>query len=524
MLAKSADITQGFQTITADEFLRAVDFTAHWLDSELHGFAPNETISFVGIQDFRYVILEVAAMKTKHPLLLPSPRNAVVNTVSLIRATNCTKLLYTPELTHHVSSLVEAVGSLSTCGIPTLEEMLEGPHQPYKYNATWENNKNDVALIIHTSGSTGAPKARICTHAFLGAFICLSMLAPEVPGREKSDLSRVKKGELLCTGSSFFHMSGIVLGFNTLTQSITVVYGPPHQPSDGKIMHDILKSLPIAGSINAPSVTESMFLEHGADLQSEMSRLKHICWLGGPLSPRLGEYLIKNTNAIIWQIFGSTEVGPIPLLVPPPEFWQYFEFHPKLTPILEETEPGSNLYEIVYRKHLNTALSWSQPVFHLMPELNEWRTRDLVRRYDGPLPDGVGPLYMFERRLDDQIILSNAHKVNPVHMELLLQSHPLLSGCLVFGEGRTRCGILLEGKGGLEMSDEELLEVIWEDVENANATVPEHARVPRNLALVVSGERRLVRAAKGTVVRSLSIKAYQREINDAYERSLNSGF
>jgi acyl-CoA synthetase (AMP-forming)/AMP-acid ligase II len=157
-----------------------------------------------------------------------------------------------------------------------------------------------------------------------------------------------------------------------------------------------------------------------------------------------------------------------------------------------------------------------------MPELNEWRTRDLVRRYDGPLPDGVGPLYMFERRLDDQIILSNAHKVNPVHIELLLQSHPLLSGCLVFGEGRTRCGILLEGKGGLEMSDGELLEAIWEDVENANATVPEHARVPRDLALVASGERRLVRAAKGTVVRSLSIKAYQREINDAYERFLNS--
>jgi hypothetical protein len=157
-----------------------------------------------------------------------------------------------------------------------------------------------------------------------------------------------------------------------------------------------------------------------------------------------------------------------------------------------------------------------------MPELTEWRTRDLIRRYDGPIPDGIGPLYKFERRLDDQLLLSNAHKVNPVHMELLLQSHPLLSGCLIFGEGRTRCGVLLEGKDSLKMNDEELIERIWEDVEKANATIPEHARVPRDLALVVSSERRLVRAAKGTVVRSSSVKAYQREIDDAYERFSNS--
>jgi acyl-CoA synthetase (AMP-forming)/AMP-acid ligase II len=285
MLAKSADITQGFQTITADQFLRAVDFTAHWLDNQLHGFAPNETIAFVGIQDFRYMILNVAAMKTEHPLLLPSPRNAVVNTVSLMRATNCTRLLYTPELTQHVSSLVETVESLRTCEIPTFKEMLEGPHQPYTYNATWENNKNDVALIIHTSGSTGAPKARICTHAFLGALISLGMLTPEVPGRERSDFSRLKKGELICTGSSFFHMSGIVIGFTILTQSVTVVYGPPHVLMNGKIMHDTLKILPIDGLINAPSVLESLFLEHGADLHSEMSRLKHICWFGGKSKP-----------------------------------------------------------------------------------------------------------------------------------------------------------------------------------------------------------------------------------------------
>lgn len=152
----------------------------------------------------------------------------------------------------------------------------------------------------------------------------------------------------------------------------------------------------------------------------------------------------------------------------------------------------------------------------MSPDETEWRTRDILRRYEGPLPDGVGQLWKFENRIDDLIILSNAHKVNPVHIETLLQSHPLLNGCLVFGEGRNYCGILLEPKEGSELTEEVLVAMVWPDVEKANSTVPEHARVERDLVLVVKSDKRFERAAKGTIVRSVCLREYRVEIDNIY--------
>lgn len=171
---------------------------------------------------------------------------------------------------------------------------------------------------------------------------------------------------------------------------------------------------------------------------------------------------------------------------------------------------------MVVNKYDDSALAWSQPVFQLFPDKTQYRTRDILRRYDGPVPDGIGTLWKFENRLDDLIILSTASKVNPVHIETLLQSHPLLNGCLVFGEGQTRCGILLEPKDGSKLTEEDLVARVWPDVEQANGTVPDHARVERDLVLVTKDDRKLERAAKGTLVRSICLKEYQAAINDIY--------
>lgn len=184
---------------------------------------------------------------------------------------------------------------------------------------------------------------------------------------------------------------------------------------------------------------------------------------------------------------------------------------------MEPISPNSPLHEVVVHKYADPALTWSQPAFQMVPDKTQWRTRDILRRYDDPLPDGVGTLWKFENRIDDLIILSNAHKVNPVHIETLLQSHPLLNGCLVFGEGKLNCGILLEPMADSELSEEDLVSKVWPDVEHSNFTVPEHARVERGLVLVVKDNKRFERAAKGTIIRSVCIKQYRSEIEDVYE-------
>lgn len=281
MVARSSDISKGFDKLTTGQFLHAVNYTAHWMDSQIGNSSTPETIAFVGLQDFRYPIMDIAAMKTGNPLLLASPRNALVNTISLLTATNCSKLFYASHYSELAATLFGAIPDLKTFEIPSIQEMTTKNTEPYPYTKSWEAHKDEIALVIHTSGSTGAPKPMKCSHAYLNGFIHNSTLFPDVPGRVTAGFKLLGKDNLLLCGCSFFHGSGLVASFTTIALGSTYVCGPPDLPSSGRILHDIMKVLPIHGLINAPSVTEQLFLENCHDLEEEISALKHICWLGG---------------------------------------------------------------------------------------------------------------------------------------------------------------------------------------------------------------------------------------------------
>lgn len=143
----------------------------------------------------------------------------------------------------------------------------------------------------------------------------------------------------------------------------------------------------------------------------------------GPLGTSTGDWITKHTKAKLWQIFGSTELGPYHMIVPSRSDWQYMEFHPIVGHTLERLAPDSDLYEVM--SHRQPALEWSRPVFDLFPHLEEWRSKDLMSRC------GCEDLWKYEGRLDDMMLLHNGLKVNPLHIETRLQSHPVLNGCLV---------------------------------------------------------------------------------------------
>jgi hypothetical protein len=200
------------------------------------------------------------------------------------------------------------------------------------------------------------------------------------------------------------------------------------------------------------------------------------------------------------------------MFVPPTQHWKQLWFHPTLGPSLEASpgavdEDGSQLYEIVHnRKDDSDPGRRFQPVFDIFPDIKQWRSRDLVKKVEA---DGE-TFYSFQGRLDDILILSTALKVTPIHLEVKISGHVDLSGCLVFGSGQMTCGLLIEPK-----RSEELIEAVWPYVEEANATVPEHARVTKD-KIVVAGPQSFPRAGKGTIVRNLTYKVFEKEIEAVY--------
>ncbi|KAE8449384.1 hypothetical protein EG329_008285 [Mollisiaceae sp. DMI_Dod_QoI] len=501
-----------FIPLTISQYTNAVNYASWWLDSIL-GIGSRQTIAFIGIQDFRYSIMEIAAIKTGNILLLPSPRNALSNTIHLINATNCGVIFYSgaaSPIEAHVKALQHQIGSsrLQLCCIPSLEEMVSSKTSHYPYTKTYEEAKNDTVLILHTSGSTGCPKPIKINNAYIKR-ADTEHLTPVIENRVHADLRNIKSP--LYNGSPFFHLSGVAVIFKALFGGIAVVIGPPNTPTTPKIACDIARSIELKTVMAAPHVVDSLFLEHGEELKEHFSKLEHIIWFGGPLAHTTGDWIVAHLPHVhLWQFYGSTEMAWFPMLVAPKTHWSYMEFHPHLGPTMEPV-PGSDLHEIIVHPHPDPEHAWTTPVFDIFPEHKEWRSRDLFRRCQEP---GLENLWKYEGRLDDILILNNALKVNPLHIEVKLQSHPLLQGAMVFGEGRMRCGILLEPKQGIEK--ERLLRKVWGDVEKANEGVPEHARVERELVVVAVEEKPFVRAAKGTIVRAATARLYEKEIEEVY--------
>ena len=200
------------------------------------------------------------------------------------------------------------------------------------------------------------------------------------------------------------------------------------------------------------------------------------------------------------------------MVVPPRSHWQYMEFHPIAGPTMERLASDSDAYEVVSRRQPDSALDWSRPVFTIFPDRKEWRLKDILSRCKDP---GFENLWKYEGRLDDMMLLSNGLKVNPLHIETRLQSHPSLKGCLVIGFGYKKCGLLLEPKDP-NVERKVVVEDVWPAVEHANSLVPEHARIENKLVVVADPERPFPRASKGTIIRSLTTKAYEREIGEVY--------
>jgi hypothetical protein len=66
---RTADVADGFQPVTFGQLKNAVDYAVCWLRENFGGFAPLETLCYVGVSDLRYNVLFYAALKLRVKVL-----------------------------------------------------------------------------------------------------------------------------------------------------------------------------------------------------------------------------------------------------------------------------------------------------------------------------------------------------------------------------------------------------------------------------------------------------------------------
>ncbi|EGO00041.1 hypothetical protein SERLA73DRAFT_122132 [Serpula lacrymans var. lacrymans S7.3] len=150
-----------------------------------------------------------------------------------------------------------------------------------------------------------------------------------------------------------------------------------------------------------------------------------------------------------------------------------------------------------------------------LPDVKGYATSDLFIKH--PTREGY---WKIVGRKDDVLILASGEKTVPAPMESVIISNPLVSGVVMFGRARSQVGVLVEAISDVDVTDtkavEEFRNKVWPDVEAANKDAPAFSRIFKEMILITSPSKPMVRVAKGTVSKKATIKAYEEEINALY--------
>ena len=279
---------------------------------------------------------------------------------------------------------------------------------------------------------------------------------------------------------------------------------------------DALKQTPAEVAILVPSVVAELAQNHDL-LEYCASHLQMILYIGGDLPQSIGDTVAHKVR--LRCLWGASEVGiPHQLLSTElaPTDWRYIRFHPCVGAVFEEANDG--LYELVLQR--DEALANTQAAFTIRGQenLDGYRTRDLFEKHS-TIPD----TWRWKARADDIIVFLNGEKTNPTSMEQhVLSRNPELAGVIVIGAQRFQAALLIEpvSKAPLDTPGQAtLIERIWRSVEEANKVTPAHARVEKSLILVTTPDRPLVRAAKGTLQKTASLREYSEDIDKLYKNA-----
>ena len=173
----------------------------------------------------------------------------------------------------------------------------------------------------------------------------------------------------------------------------------------------------------------------------------------------------------------------------------------------------SNFELVVVR---DPKLDLIQPIFVTFPELQEWPTRDLFSKH--PTKPNH---WLYEGRTDDIVVFSNGEKLNPQSIEQTVSQSPNVAAALVAGEGKFQPCLLIEPQNPTSSLQEQaaLLEKIWPTIQQVNHETVAHGRIDKRFVTFTAPERPLLRAAKGSVQRKLSLQLYAKELEGLYEKA-----
>ena len=276
-----------------------------------------------------------------------------------------------------------------------------------------------------------------------------------------------------------------------------------------------LKKTPADIAFIVPSIVQE--LSQNSELLDYCSKnLEAIIYCGGDLPESVGNIVASKIR--LFNQFGATELGLTAQILSMqnrgPGDWKYAQFHPDIG--IELRKVADDIYELYAIR--NYEKRHQQPTFTIFPDAQEYASRDLFTRHQS---ENKSDLWSWRARADDIIVFLNGEKTNPISMEQhIVSRNPEVAAAIVIGAQRFQAALLIEpAKIEKELSLAEraaFIEHIWPTIEVANKDAPTHARIAKSHVLLTRPQTPMLRAGKGTVQRSGTLRLYNDDIESLY--------
>ncbi|GAA5802433.1 hypothetical protein HPULCUR_007898 [Helicostylum pulchrum] len=131
--------------------------------------------------------------------------------------------------------------------------------------------------------------------------------------------------------------------------------------------------------------------------------------------------------------------------------------------------------------------------------------------------------YIYVGRADDTLIMSSGEKTDPLRIEHIVRTNPVVSHCTVIGEGRPCLSVLIElnFEVAKKFSLDYILKSVQETIRKANTNAFRHSIILPEMIKIIPLDAKLPLSDKGTVIRKLAITQFEDEINEMYSDFLS---
>ncbi|KAL1663173.1 hypothetical protein GGF50DRAFT_116273 [Schizophyllum commune] len=513
--------------VTYLEFGRAVHRAAHALRPSRGGNHDGAVVAIIALSDtLLYQAVNIGLMKASLVPFPISPRLSAPAVANLLRASDCHRVVATRQTLYALIAAVKGeLGpkyALEVDEVPALDtvfprlarEKEADAFEPYP-DPIVEPKSDDMLLYLHSSGSTGFPKAIPHTRASMAGWSRLAII---------HDLRRYQPRLRFATHMlPAFHTFGVyaqlitpLLGgaevalFQPLVKTPTDV--PPPPTPDSQL--EAARACGCTAMVSVPAFIHQWATS--ADALEYLKTLEVLAFGGGPLGEVIGNQLV-DLGIRLRSIYGATEFGAPSRLKPTyEEDWKECGWVELDTDAcLAWEDQGDGTQELIIpadRKH------WHIPAVKNLPDRPGYATNDLwVRHPTKP------HLWKIIGRKDDVIVHATGEKTVPAPIEGLIVTSPMVGAVMMFGYGRDEAGILVEPAPAHQVDVDDDVQVaayrnaIWPLVEEANRSAPAYSRIFKELILITRKGKPLPRTEKGTVMRRLTLQVYKDEIEKIYE-------